>query len=325
MCRVSCNALSGSNCGLALVDWREAHEKGCSILSNFKRSDSNHERAVMRAIVIAPTEGKRHQRLVEEISSLESLEVEFLSALILGKLPDGYDQQLARALHHHDLLPGDVGCASSHLAAWTRVAKRSDPWTLIFEDDARIVDLNALDNFLADLNNLDSSTPTVISMYSENALVKTSNGSNFADCLMEPSFAVGYCLTRSAAEKLASTNASLGFCSDWPRASGVSFKLCKQFFVAHGDETTQSYVGNRNLNPVRRALLGGPLSWKAVVNRLEIYGFIHFFRYRSYFEGPLDYYRKVLRHRLLWHLARTAFRKKVLRPGVHVATLRKLV
>lgn len=279
----------------------------------------------MRALVIAPDGGTRHQRLVEELLSVNGLEIEILPARMLASVPESFNQKLAQAIHHHELLPGDIGCASSHLAAWRQISKTSDPWTLVFEDDARIIDVGALNDLISDLKDLDSTRPIVISMYSENALVKYSRTSRTVDCLMEPSFAVGYCLTRSAAERLATANANLGFCSDWPRASGVAFKLCRHFFLAHGDESTLSYVGNRNLNPLRRAIFSGPVSWRAVVNRLEIYGFAHFIRYRHFFDGPRDYYQKVLRHRLLWHLARTVFRRKVLRPGIHVATFRRLI
>ena len=277
----------------------------------------------MKAIVIAPKGGRRHDPLISQLSSIPSLQIELFPARMLNDIPSGFDMSRALSIHNFELLPGDIGCAMSHREVWMLIAESDEPWTLVFEDDARITSAGELANAIDSTTFLDNAMPIVLSLYTENAVVRTWPKRGFADCLTEPSFAVAYLLTRSAAQQLAEANTNLCFCSDWPRGSNVRFLLWAGDPVAHGDEESGTTVGNRQKNVLRKAVSHGTVTGHLLMNRFALYSFVHYFRYKRYFSGLSDYFRKVLKHRIVWHLARFALRRRRLKQGVYVASLRK--
>lgn len=275
----------------------------------------------VRAFVIAPESGGRHEPLLRQLADIPGLDVELFPARIVSAFPADYDVERMRALHNLDLRPAELGCAMSHRDVQELISQSSDPWTLVFEDDARIADSEGFASVVERIRDFEPSDPaSAVSLYSEGAILKRWPTGDFTECLGEPPFAVAYFLTPIAAGRLARANHDLRYASDWPRRSGVKFFLHRDLVVRHGDADSESLVGERQVDPLRRPTRFSSLSFALLLDRLALYSFVHYFRHRRHFDGPTDYVAQILRHRLIWHVGRFVFRSRRTPTGYFVAS-----
>jgi glycosyl transferase family 25 len=287
-----------------------------------EHSYSGRDKGYMKTYVIAPERGTRHQRLLEQLAELPELEVVEFPARMIREVPDWYDMGRARAYNNMDLVPGEIGCAMSHRDLQLQISAIESDWVMVLEDDALVSDGEALSQLLGWIrSSFAANEPKLISLYSEGAVLSHRPVGGIAACIREPSFTVGYCITPSAALLLSEANRDLAFCADWPRGSGVSFYLCTDSPLLHGDGTSSSLIGQRQGENVRKPLSWSNLSPQLIINRLSLYLFLHYFRNRRYFNGVRDYYGKVLRHRILWHLGRSVLKGQIIRPGIYVSLI----
>ena len=277
----------------------------------------------VKAFVIAPENGGRHQILLQQLAEISGLEIEVFPARIVSSFPADYDMDRMRALHNLDLRPAELGCAMSHRDVQRLIAGSSDPWTLVLEDDARISDRTGFERVIEELSHFVPGDPaSAVSLYSEGAILKRWPERDFVECVGEPPFAVAYFLTPAAAGRLSEANHDLRYASDWPRRSGVTFFLHRDRVVRHGDEQSVSLVGVRQVDSLRLPTKISSLSVKHVIDRLAIYTFVHYARHRRHFHGLSDYIAQVMRHRLIWHIGRTVFRSRRTASGDFVMSWR---
>lgn len=272
----------------------------------------------MRINVIAPQSGGRHEPLVQQISRLECHSVRIAEAQVFSELPSSFDTLAAYAVNNRQLLPGEVGCASAHLRVWQEIAAGDEPWACVLEDDARVVHLEAFSSVLGLIERRAASgRGEVISFYSEGAAIRRHANREFAECLFEPPFAVAYCVSREAAAKLAIANQNLWFPADWPRGTDVSFLLTPGGLIAHGDAFTRSLIRIETPETVAPERVPRAARVSNIMRRLRPYVFANYYGHRKCFTSPSNYYRLVLRHRILWLFARSLGRRII---GFHPKT-----
>jgi hypothetical protein len=262
-------------------------------------------------LIIAPTNGTRHLPLIDQLRRQGDLDVHLVSAVMLKEIPSDFDDGRSRAFSARTLTPGEIGCATSHRKAWEHFLATDDEWVCIFEDDARVVDADALNSLLKELRHRPvGRSAEVISLFTLGAVLEHWPVTPFTRCLFEPPSAVAYCINRAAAEALCETNQDSTQLADWPRCSGVSFHLALGHMIRHGDEATGSLIGSERFKSEGSVMLGARfLPTRRVLHRLSLYTFVHYLRHHRHFDTPLHYYRIILRQRVLWHLGRLAGRK----------------
>lgn len=265
----------------------------------------------MRIFVITPPSGPRNGDLFDQLDSLSSWKHVRFDAIMLDSFPEGFDHRRARAMMNRDLLPAEVGCAASHRELWATIATDEAAWACVLEDDAVLFDADAFDDFLHAVEALDPGpTGTLVSFFSFGAVAGGRFEGDFLTLISEPSGAVAYCISREAARRLATANSDGAFIADWPRGSGVRFLLTNRCVIQHGTESTHSLIGRRRRTPsTSKELSWSNVSPETLWNRFQLYSFVGYLRNRRYFDGPSDYYRKVLRHRIIHHLGRVVGRR----------------
>ncbi|HEX2540187.1 MAG TPA: glycosyltransferase family 25 protein [Caldimonas sp.] len=87
----------------------------------------------------------QHERWVAasrqfEALGLRAIRFEAVDGSALGERQRAtlYSEELNRRQYHKPLLPGEIGCYASHLAAWRHLLRSGDPSLAIFEDDVQL-------------------------------------------------------------------------------------------------------------------------------------------------------------------------------------------
>ena len=272
----------------------------------------------MKIVVIAPPGGPRNGALLGQLGSLDGHDVLVFDAVFPDRYPEGFDPSRGRAMNNRDLTIGEVGCALSHRSVWEMHAEDDDEWLCVMEDDASIRDLEAFDQMLSHASrSRPAPTGTVVNLYSTFALLP--DDEPMPRAVVEPPCGVTYIVSVEAARRLAVANRDLGFTADWPRGSGVEFRLGDLGVVEH-DDSVASLIGSSRLAArLDRPIGRHNLHPKVMLNRIGLYSGVHYLRYRRYFGGLRQYYRLVLHHRVVHHMARLIGRPvDRSRPGIRV-------
>ena len=161
------------------------------------------------------------------------------------------------ALTRRHMSYSEIGCAAAHNLA-RKLVSESEFGGVIFEDDARILDLanfiNCIDNFLKELQD----TCALLSLnYGLNVKISRNKLYSFFKIRLfgHPPLAVAYALTKPAASALLRANTPINYVADWPD-SKVKFFCLNIPLVAHGDENTLSIIDPAGaLKLVNRSIL----------------------------------------------------------------------
>ena len=154
------------------------------------------------------------------------------------------NNDLARAIYGRNLLPGEIGCAISHNNA--RKSISSLPLGgLVFEDDARISDIESLisDSIKFLEQSIDSAKvlsfftgdSSVEKYYSQREKIKWSR------VLGTTPYALAYAITARGAKLLYDSNNPVKFVADWPVAP-VKFYASNNKYVRHGEINLPSTI-----------------------------------------------------------------------------------
>lgn len=147
------------------------------------------------------------------------------------------------ALTKRELSFPEIGCANSHNLA-RALCSQNELGGIVFEDDARILDLEMMaagaEYFLKQFRE----TSSVLSLTfgpKVHPPFQSHAKPHIIRLFGDPPLAVGYALTSIAAARLLAANTPIKFVSDWPRADVSSFCLSTPP-VAHGDLHTISTI-----------------------------------------------------------------------------------
>ena len=145
-----------------------------------------------------------------EWERLEAVNGRSLSA---SRLAEVYDGEANRRRARHPLVPGEIGCYLSHLAAWQRLVDSDAPGAIVLEDDFRVdgnlaTVLEALerDDGEWELAKLFAFKPVAL----EGEVRDLVDGVRIGKPRRVPSTTLGYAIRRTGAERLLVS--SLPFC-----------------------------------------------------------------------------------------------------------------
>jgi hypothetical protein len=283
------------------------------------REDLMCKARVVEILIITPPGGLRNPLLLEQLQTLSAHRVVQIDAVMIDHYPLEFDRARADVLQNRPHMPRELGCATSHMRAYQHITGGLSPWAVVLEDDAVILDLV---RFSALLDRIESMSPaasgTLITLCSPGAVVRRSDHSEFPECIFEPAIAVAYVISKDAARALIKANHHLGFIADWPRGTSVEFRTADVGIIDHGGQANESLIGDqRRATRVAREFRITRPSISVLINRLQLYGFVTYLRNRRVFDSPKQYYRFMLRHRIIILLARSFGRQHPrLRRGV---------
>lgn len=226
--------------------------------------------------------------------------------VMLDSLPLHYDSDRCIAHLGRLLGPREVGCALSHWLSHVDLVQSGRVWDLVLEDDARIDDPLGFIAFLAEAESLlATETPMVVSLFSENVVLRARRQKRAYRCWTTPSATVAYAINRAAAAALVEANQSLCFTADWPQGTQITFWLWLPMPISHDENALMSTIGIRGPQQLAGPGSCGVEKLRHVHEAVLVYSLIRYFtRDRQYFVGLHDYWRKVLRNRIRWHVGR---------------------
>lgn len=199
------------------------------------------------AVIIQTPNSDRFSPLFEAIGKSELFEPILVSATMGYSLPgsgegliEGEMQRFGRVLTQNER-----ACAISHSRAREIIAL-SKHGGIVFEDDARILDLEYLERvtsaFLMRRSRINSALGLLEYKENHRGAGGYDSSPKFRRLLAETPLAVATVLTPLAAYKLVASAADSSQTADWPR-SECHFFILSQGCVRHGDASSGSVIG----------------------------------------------------------------------------------
>jgi GR25 family glycosyltransferase involved in LPS biosynthesis len=176
---------------------------------------------MLEALVIGLDRNYRGAELEDQLGE-HGIPMRRVQGVMVDDLPGGLDshvdQAAARVLQRRELTKGEVGCALAHRAAWAALVASGNPFSLVFEDDARLVGKPMNDEIIQALQ---SSRPTVVVLdaYSDYTVISSHQDAlarTVFKALVPPPGAWAYGLNRAAAEALLEDGRKVSSVTDWP-------------------------------------------------------------------------------------------------------------
>jgi glycosyl transferase family 25 len=186
---------------------------------------------------------------------------------------DFVDQVTAKVIHGSELIRGEIGCALAHLVVYQSLLKSDEKWAFVLEDDAEILDGQALIQSLKYIQALETHLPSI---YMAHAAGLVSTGVHLQifhdyeawELLITPGLCTGYFINRSAAAKLLSASIPLISPADWPiRAEGeIKFSAIYPWLVSPSSSVAsligpRNQVDNRRFREGDKSRISSALSW----------------------------------------------------------------
>lgn len=240
------------------------------------------------ALVIGLENNYRGAPLEAQLSGF-GIPVTRIPGVLVDDLPGGMDahvdQDAARILQRRELTKGEVGCALAHRNAWAALLASGAPFSLVFEDDARLTH----DPIGHDVQRvLASDRPVVVQLGSQSDYTVVSRrsrpvGDVFRTIVPAPG-AWAYALNRAAAEVLLENGARVSSVSDWPArvAHRVAFHVTYPQ-RAHIDE---GVLSNLNASRIELEAEAPESRMRKTVRMALTFSHVRFLRnaraYRSY-------------------------------------------
>jgi hypothetical protein len=187
-------------------------------------------------------------------------------------------------------LIGEIGCSAAHNKARKLASLNSQP-TIIFEDDARILDLDALVKVYATFSIRQKGVLNL--SYTSNKEKLNTNQEPHIYWVPTPApLAVAYIVDPYSAEVLVTQNLNLDFVADWPD-SKVKNYILDRAIVKHGDIQTSSTIDKIGIQQSRKI--------PRILLYIQIFTFYYYFRNRLNFENLSQYYRIFIKPRIFRH------------------------
>jgi Glycosyltransferase family 25 (LPS biosynthesis protein) len=271
-----------------------------------ERSESLFTISKMQVLVIGEKESLRSAPLVQRLTQNNLVKVEEINASITKNFLDvetlqiRFNQKLAQIFQGRELLAGEVGCADSHNSARARIAK-SKIGGIVFEDDARIVNLDCLLEISLTFLMQNYGKAAVLSLagWNPKKLTRTDACPLSSESPLKPlkllgipPLAVGYVLTPQAAQSLLQSNTPIKSVADWP-FSNCQFYVSRDPVVYHGDEFTKSLIDSSDSNSRIRSNFQ---------NRLKFFFFMNFFLLNEKQISLTEYCNKVWFRKVYYYL-----------------------
>ena len=200
------------------------------------------------AVIIQTPNSERFLPLFKAISKSKVLEPVLVGAtmghLLSGVNEEFIEQEMLR--YGRVLTQNERACAISHSEA-RKVITHSQQGGIVFEDDARVIDLNHLEQvtlgFLAKFSNQSSALGLLD--YKNLHVEGCANNSplRFRKLLAETPLAVATVLTPIAADEILKSAATSSQTADWPK-SKCRFYILSEGCVRHGDATSGTVIGD---------------------------------------------------------------------------------
>jgi GR25 family glycosyltransferase involved in LPS biosynthesis len=150
------------------------------------------------------------------------------------------------------ILLSEIGIALAHKNAYESILQSNEPWSIIFEDDAIVTNIELLANQISQINLKQTTSPTIYLLFHHKRAVSRLNDKvNFSKATYVPSYAVAYVLNARAASILLQSQSNVTSVADWPVCTHqVDFYLANQISIKHGSEQAiyDSFVGS----PIRK-------------------------------------------------------------------------
>ena len=208
-----------------------------------------------------------------------------------------------KTIYGREISNGEIGCAISHLEAQKLLSKNA-LGGVIMEDDARIENLNNLEELVSKFLEGSKGTSSLLSLLpwehlNKFKLDKPGKQRRIYKLWGQTPLTVGYSLTNFAAKELSESNQEIKYLPDWP-LNKVKFYTTVDGLICHGDDYTNSVIGTNS----RRQI--------SLRNKLSLYSGLLFFTNRSLFQN-ISYYIKVVHlPAIFWKLDNLYFSRRYL-------------
>jgi GR25 family glycosyltransferase involved in LPS biosynthesis len=193
-----------------------------------------------------------------------------------------------------DPLPGEIGCAKSHLNVYSKMINNENSWALILEDDAEILNstelFHAIQAFVSD----DVQFPAVYSLYTENFPIKNLHleqvKQEFIKTKIAPPTTVAYLINNQAARLFLQIQNPIKFVADWPfTGDKCQFYLTTRTLFFHHNNNS-SIVLSKDTNRELR-----------VHRKIAIWSLFWFVKNRRFFGNLTRYFEMMIKPRYLYH------------------------
>jgi GR25 family glycosyltransferase involved in LPS biosynthesis len=193
-----------------------------------------------------------------------------------------------------DPLPGEIGCAKSHLNVYSKIINNKISWALILEDDAEILNstelFQAIHAFVSD----DVQFPAVYSLYTENFPAKNLHleqvEEEFIKTKIAPPTTVAYLINNQAARLFLQIQNPIKFVADWPfTGDKCRFYLTTRSLFLHHN-TNSSIVVSKDTNRELR-----------VHRKIAIWSLFWFVKNHRLFGNLPRYFEMMIKPRYLYH------------------------
>ncbi len=200
------------------------------------------------AVIIQTPNSERFLPLLEVICKSEVFEPVLIVATMGYSLSGENEEFIQEEVLRYGrvLTQNERACAVSHSEARNVIAQ-SQHGGIIFEDDARVIDLEHLEqaalSFLAKFSNVNSALGLLDYKNQHVEGCTNSKPLRFRKLLAETPLAVATVLTPIAASEILKSAITSSQTADWPK-SKCRFFILSDGCVRHGDETSGSVIGD---------------------------------------------------------------------------------
>jgi hypothetical protein len=205
---------------------------------------------VLNVFVICTPGSTRAVPLLEQLEFNPRVSLHKMTATMISEMStvshEGLrvNTALARVIYGRDLLPGEIGCAISHNIARKSISSLPSGG-LVFEDDARISDVESLISDSIKFLEQSADSAKVLSFFTGDSSVGTysSQGEKikWSRALGSTPYALAYAITARGARLLYDSNSPVKFVADWPVAA-VKFYSSNKKYVRHGEINLPSTI-----------------------------------------------------------------------------------
>lgn len=184
-----------------------------------------------------------------------NLSYKVISAVFFEKYPMYFNSARSLLLDRERLTLPELGAARAHLDAYSDLIQTNHSFALIFEDDAKIVNLSLLLEKCQDFQRLMKGKPYLLLNHCDHAVVSrfTEIIPGVFSVIKYPSSAVCYLISKQAAFFLLEKNSNLDFRPDFPKDFRVEWFVNTAKTIEHDFEN--SYLQNLRDRAKQRKLV----------------------------------------------------------------------
>jgi hypothetical protein len=203
---------------------------------------------VLLVVIITTPKSKRVEPLLNKLKGDARFVVMQIDATMGVNMPEPTEISLKSEFRDYgrSLSQSERACAASHRTA-RQIISQSDLGGIIFEDDARIIDVDQLYDISVHFLQKNSKQAKALSLvsYVTRDLERSPETSRNFRCPLfsDAPLAVATALTPRAATELVLESKKSSMVADWPH-SKCRFYFLRMGLVKHGDSETSSVIGD---------------------------------------------------------------------------------